>query len=316
LSAEQAQAIIMGMALGDALGRPTEFMSLAEITAQFGAAGIREPVKPIQYTDDTQLALAVGEALCTAGHAPVDELMPVMGNQFVRWLNSPDNNRAPGQTCLAAMQRYAQGVPWTESGDPDSKGSGGPMRVALIGYFYQHDVASLREVAEASCRMTHGHSAAIAASIAAAVLVKLALDCVEPIHYLGEVWRVTDGLSEDFDQALRRVSHVLGWGSETAAMRHIGDGWVAEEAVALALYCVQRYPDDYVEAVCRAANSKGDSDTVACIAGAIAGARLGLASIPADWRAECENAAYLYDLGSRIAASRLASTAGANDRNE
>jgi ADP-ribosylglycohydrolase len=76
---------------------------------------------------------------------------------------------------------------------------------------------------------------------------------------------------------------------------------VGEEAVALALYCVIGRPDDYVDCVRRAANTNGDSDSVACIAGGICAARLGLEAIPASWRERCENRDYLTDLAMRMA---------------
>jgi ADP-ribosylglycohydrolase len=90
---------------------------------------------------------------------------------------------------------------------------------------------------------------------------------------------------------------------EEAALRHIGEGWVGEEAVGLALYCVLRYPDDYVACVRRAANTNGDSDSISCIAGGIMGARLGLDAIPVDWINQCENRDYLFDLSQRMAAA-------------
>ncbi len=304
MSDRQAKAVLYGLALGDALGAPTEFLDLGAIREKFGPAGIQEPPAVALYTDDTQMTAAIAEALVAAGTLPLDHLMTEMGARFVRWLHSPDNNRAPGQTCLKGIRHYEAGTPWRESGLADSKGCGSAMRVAPIGYFFQHDVDALRQVAEASSLVTHGHPAALAASIGAAYLVKLALDGVEPEQYFGRLYAFTDGIAEDFDQALRRLSHVLGWGDEVAAMRHIGQGWVAEEAVALALYCVLRYPDSYVDAVRRGANSGGDSDSVACIAGGIAAARLGLEAIPADWIARCENRDYLAHLGEQLAASR------------
>ena len=175
------------------------------------------------------------------------------------------------------------------------------MRVAAIGYLYQHDEARLREVAEASGLITHGHPAAVAASIAAAYAVKLALDGVNVAEYLPRIMLFVEGISEDFDAALYRVAHAGAWTDEEAALDHIGQGWVGEEAVALALYCVIRYPDDYAACVRRAANSNGDSDSVACIAGGISGARLGLEAIPLVWRERCENRDYLRDLALRMA---------------
>jgi ADP-ribosylglycohydrolase len=110
-----------------------------------------------------------------------------------------------------------------------------------------------------------------------------------------------DGLSDDLDAALLRVGHVLAWVDEEAAMRHIGQGWSGEQVVALALYCVLRYTDDYAGCVRRAANFSGNSASIACIAGGILGARLGtLEAIPMDWIERCENRVYLLDLGRRL----------------
>ncbi|MBN2472258.1 MAG: ADP-ribosylglycohydrolase family protein [Anaerolineae bacterium] len=304
MSEKQAQAILYGVALGDALGAPTEFLSLRQIRERFGQEGIQEPPAPALYTDDTQMTLAVTEALILAGVQPVDQIMTEMGAQFVRWLHSPENDRAPGQTCMRGVRRFEEGMPWAEAGLPESKGCGSAMRVAPIGYFFQHRVETLREVAQASSLITHRHPAALAASIGAAYLIKLALDGVAPEQYLGRLYALTEGIAEDYDQALRRVSHVLGWGDEVAAMRYIGEGWVAEEAVALALYCVLRHPDSYVDAARRGANSEGDSDSVACIAGGAAAARLGIESIPQDWIERCEKREYIARTAMQLAASR------------
>ncbi len=304
MSEKQAQAVLMGLALGDAFGWPVEFLSLEQITAQYGLAGIQEPPDPALYTDDTQMTVALAEALVEAGGTDIERLMLAVGRRFVEWLHNPDNNRAPGNTCLAGMRNFERGIPWRQSGLAHSKGCGSAMRVAAVGYYYQHDLDRLQEAARASGLITHGHPAAVAASIGAAYLVKLALDGEPPDVYLSRLFALTTGISEDHDNALRRLGQVLGWGDEVAAMRHIGQGWVGEEAVALALYCVLRYPDDYVAAMRRAANSDGDSDSIACIAGGILGARLGLEAIPEAWRARCENHRYLADLGARLAAAR------------
>lgn len=306
MGVEQAQAILLGLALGDALGWPVEFASLDRIQDEHGPAGIQEPPDPALYTDDAQMTIALAEALVEAGRADIDHLMAVVGRRFVAWLHSPDNNRAPGRTCLTGVRNFESGVPWREAGLAHSKGCGSAMRVAAVGYFYQHDPQRLQEVAHASGLITHRHPAAVAASVGAAYLVKLALDGEPPDTFFPRLVALTAGMSDDYDDALRRLGQVLGWGDEVAAMRHIGQGWVGEEAVTLALYCVLRYPDNYVAAVRRAANSDGDSDSIACIAGGILGARLGLVAIPESWQARCENQAYLADLGVRLAAARTA----------
>jgi ADP-ribosylglycohydrolase len=230
--------------------------------------------------------------------------MEAVGRRFIHWMHSPDNNRAPGSTCVAGVRRLEGGLSWRDSGIVASKGCGSAMRVAAIGYLYQHDTARLREVAEASGVITHRHPAAIAASTAGAYLVKLALDGTAVTDYMQRTMSFTDGISDEFDAAILRVGHVMGWPNEEAALDHIGKGWTGDEAIALALYCVLRYPNDYTACVRRAANSAGDSDSIACIAGGIMGARLGLEAIPAGWRARCERRDYLAELGTRMAQAR------------
>jgi ADP-ribosylglycohydrolase len=307
MSRDRAAAILFGLALGDGLGAPVEFLSLTEIKQRYGARGIQEPATPALYTDDTQMTLALAEGLLDAGlTASIDTQMRAIGSRFIAWLHSPDNNRAPGNTCLQGIQRFEQGIAWNEAGLVQSKGCGSAMRVAAVGYLFQHDETRLREIAIASSLITHRHPTAIAASVAAAYAIKLALDGISISEYLPRMMRFTDGKSDELDAALYRIGHAGAWTDEEKALAHIGEGWTGEEAVALALYCVCRYPDDYRACVRRAANTNGDSDSIACIAGGIMGARLGLEAIPTEWRARCENAGYLDDLAARMAAARSA----------
>lgn len=304
MSRNEAQAILFGLALGDAMGWPVEFKNLNAIQNEYGTLGIQEPPNPALYTDDTQMTTALTEGILDAGvDAPIDDLMNAIGKRFIEWkYNAP--RRAPGTTCMNAVTRFENGFPWRDAGIAGSKGCGSAMRVATIGYMYQHDENRLRHVAHASGLITHGHPAAVAASIAGAYLVKLALDGVPPEEYMRRTMQFCDGISDEFDAAILRVGHVLGWGDEEAALRHIGQGWVGEEAVGLAVYCVLRYPDDYVTCMRRAANTNGDSDSIACIAGGIMGARLGMEAIPAAWVDRCENRDYLFDLAERMAAAK------------
>jgi len=236
--------------------------------------------------------------------ADLEAQMAAIGRRFIAWLHSPENNRAPGNACIVGVRRFESGVSWRAAGLPHSKGCGSAMRVAPIGYVYQRDPARLREIASASSLITHGHPAALAASVGAAYLVKLSLDGVHPRDYMRRVLEFTDGISDEFDAAIYRVGHTLGWTDEAGALDHIGQGWTGEEAVALALYCVLRYPDDYVACVRRAANTNGDSDTIACIAGGVMGARLGMSAIPASWVARCEHQETIADVARRLDAAR------------
>ncbi|MBW1896990.1 MAG: ADP-ribosylglycohydrolase family protein, partial [Deltaproteobacteria bacterium] len=127
------------------------------------------------------------------------------------------------------------------------------------------------------------------------------LDGVPPQTMISELLSFTQGISSEFDEAILKVEKCLGWEDEEKALAYLGEGWIGEEAVALALYCFLRYPDNYEKVVIRGANTNGDSDSIACIAGSISGASLGVEAIPEDWIRGIEKSQYLDDLATRLA---------------
>jgi ADP-ribosylglycohydrolase len=299
---EKVLGMIYGLALGDALGAPVEFWELKGIRERYGPDGIQELPSPALFTDDTQMTLAVAEALVAAGHQDLGAIMAAISQNFVAWLRSPENNRSPGGACLYGARQLEAGVPWWKSGKPNSKGCGAAMRVAPIGYLYQHNLPKLRRVAAASALTTHHHPTAQLGAVAAAFLVKLALDHLSPEDMLPPLELETHGQVLEFDQALARLEEALEMTSPDAALAHIGEGWVAEEAVIMALYCFLKSPDDFLATIRRGANIKGDSDSIACIAGAISGAYLGVRALPPAWVNRLEKSAYLADVAQRLAA--------------
>ena len=298
----KAKGMIFGLAIGDALGYPTEFMPLSAIKSKYGPNGIQDLLKsPALFSDDTQMTIAIAEALIKAGDQDLDTTMEAIRSEFIKWRHSSENNRAPGNACLAGVATMERGVHWSESGVADSKGCGTAMRVAPIGYLYQNDPKTLKTVARASGICTHGHRTAVVASIGAAYLIKLALDDTPPEQMISQLLHFTSGISKEFDNALIKVEKCLRWNDEEKALKYLGEGWIGEEAVALALYCFLRYPDDYRKAVLRGANTNGDSDSIACIAGSISGARMGIEAIPQAWIGNIEKSGYLDDLALRLA---------------
>ena len=174
------QGCMVGLAVGDALGWPTEFIhDLSIIRNKYGPDGLTDLVADRHpagtYTDDTQMSLCVARALIGAGKKPLDELMQVMAREFVDWMKSPDNNRAPGTTCMAGCRNLENGLPWRDAGVPGSTGCGSAMRTAPIGLYFWDDEAQLIEVAKASSVLTHRHPTAQASAAATALLVAWAV---------------------------------------------------------------------------------------------------------------------------------------------
>ncbi len=309
---DAARGLLLGGALGDALGWPVEFASWTAIQARYGPAGIQEPPDPAVYTDDTQMTVALAEALvATPAGTDLDALMAEVSRRFIAWSHDPETPlTAPGNTCLAGVAALERGVPWHQAGLAESKGCGACMRVAPVGFFYQHAPEQLRHVARAQGWLTHRHPASDAACLGAATLVKLALDGVPTAAWPEAVLAAAGGIAGEFDAAIGRVVTALSWADDRRALDHIGPqrggGWIAEEAVAMALYCVLRHPDDFAAATRLGANITGDSDSVAAIAGGLVGARRGPEGLPAHWLARLKNRARLEALAAELAHKRAA----------
>ncbi|WP_285560681.1 ADP-ribosylglycohydrolase family protein [Actinoplanes regularis] len=322
-----ASGSMFGLAYGDALGRPTEFQDYGSIVAAYGLGGPRELTgDPARVTDDTQMALAVGEALLEVGDPAPESFEPVLRRRFVEWLKSPDNTRSPGMTCLHACVGLAEGLPWARATQIRSKGCGANMRVTPVGLVPGLSDDQRAGAAQLQAALTHGHPTALAASELTAYAVRRLRDGLAPAdlldallrrcaeqrvnyrgEWLGELWRqpgvssprtfMAHGWDECAD-ALHRVEAAMSAGRhEGDPCRATGAGWVAEEALATALYCYLISPGEPVAVLGRAAATSGDSDSIACLAGSFAGAALGQAAWPAEWRSRIEYADRLARLG-------------------
>lgn len=308
---------IVGLAVGDALGHATEFVSsLAAIRLRWGSEGVTDFVPSGKhpagtFTDDTQMTVAVARALCRAGRRDLDALMELMGEEFVAWSRSPHNNRAPGGTCLAGCRNLARGLHWRDAGVKGSKGCGAAMRAAPVGLYFADDDAAMIRVAAAQSALTHSHPTGVASGVAAAAPVAWAargggldgmLDYTrQKVSELSEELLVDVGcdprvvkklgVREMLDALDQVAEHASTEAEDVCAL--LGGAWVGEEAVACALWCVLRAGGDFRGAALRGANSSGDSDSIACIAGSIAGALGGIDAVPAQWVAQVEKSARL-----------------------
>ncbi|MEU0456196.1 ADP-ribosylglycohydrolase family protein [Streptomyces sp. NPDC006129] len=328
---QAATGALTGLALGDALGYPTEFNDVPTIIAQHGPWRELPLPKHAYVSDDTQMTLAVGRAVRSAmdrGLLTPMVLARTLREEFVDWYQSPQNNRAPGGTCLRACSLLKdEARPWQDASQTGSKGCGANMRVAPLGLVPGLSDEQRAGAAQLQAALTHGHPTGLAAADLTAHAVRLLAQGTEPAalvgllrsyalenrsHYherwLGDLWRrAQDASPEQFiargwDECLEildRLQHAVRTVSpETDPCLATGEGWIAEEALATGLLCFLLFPEEPVTALRRAACTAGDSDSIACLAGAFAGAHLGAEAWPSDWADRIEYRSDLLTLGA------------------
>ena len=205
-------------------------------------------------------------------------LLEDMADADVAALNQ---RRAPGNTCISALRSERMGT--VDEPLNDSKGCGGVMRIAPVG------LATVEQPFDTGCdiaAITHGHPSGYLAAGALAQLIAgiseglsldRALDGVEGI--LRRRWR-----HEEVLEALAAARSLAASDAEPGpeAVETLGAGWVAEEALAISVYCAL-VARDFSRGVLLAVNHSGDSDSTGAITGNILGAQLGYAALPSAW---------------------------------
>ena len=309
----------LGAAIGDALGAPRVGMTRDEIAADFptcafgdapevmaytipvGEFGIPEQgarLKPGQWTDDTQLLLALAQTILDEGGILVPE---AWAHSLVRWLNS--GVRGPGLSTLqAALQLRTGAVAWDEAADPEGGGCGAATRVAPVGLRYAGADELRGIVAVTQAQITHGGADAQAASLAMAEAVALAINAEASdatawdggafLRTIRERVEAANPAFAEFGRCLALAETLLTDDVPMPdAIRVLGvSGW-SREAVPCALYCVARRGQDFEALLCTAVSLTGDAtDAIGCMVGAIGGAWHGLAAIPTQWRETVEGA--------------------------
>lgn len=312
--ADRVRGCLLGGAVGDALGAPVEFATWSNIQARYGSEGVTDLEPPGRFTDDTQMTLFTCEGLIRASvrgrgrglgiwHPP-----SIVRQAYLRWLHTqgvpwpeaaPDHSKrrdapdgwlvhdqrlhrrmAPGNTCLSALASGGHGT--TTVPINDSKGCGGVMRVAPVGLFNRS--LSADDAYRYGCEiaaLTHGHPDGWHAAGALAVVVQALAGGAS----VAEGVAVAAGLTSTSIRGVLEVAMAVasdGLPEPSAIEQRLGAGWVADEALAIAVCCALA-ADDFASGVLAAVNHSGDTDSTGAICGNILGALHGEASIPGTW---------------------------------
>lgn len=218
------------------------------------------------------------------------------------------SRRAPGNTCLSALETRAKEDhvnSFINSPINRSKGCGGIMRIAplalkyRLGENFDGDIEQIdMEAAELSA-ITHSHSLGYMPSSVVSHIISRILCSHDEMSLKDMVLEARDSVSKLFaedknlpvlvdiiDKAVR-----LSEKTDTDDLDNIhalGEGWVAEETLGIALYCALKYQNDFSKAMIVSVNHKGDSDSTGAVTGNILGALIGYDAIDSKWKKDLE----------------------------
>lgn len=312
---DKIRGCMMAGATGDALGYEVEFMSRNAILARFGDQGITKFALDSNgkalISDDTQMTLFTANGLLNTTRLQVEPKYAVVW-AYIDWYYTQTGKRskrkscwisdicalhslrAPGNTCMSSLDAIACGKePYN-----NSKGCGGIMRVAPVPLYAAvcdgFDDVGVAQLAADAAECTHQHPLGfLPASLLAVLLyelvqmtaeqVRVEIDCIvaETLVLLDEIYKdkyvnEKQYLKELTGKAVRLARTDM---PDADAISSLGEGWIAEETWAIALYCAIRHIDSVEDAIIAAVNHDGDSDSTGSVCGNIMGAIYGYGHI-------------------------------------
>lgn len=286
---DKIKSVMIGHAVGDALGVPVEFASREEIAENpvtdmegFGTY----PYPAGTWSDDTSMSLAALDVLAK-GNIDWDGIM----DNFGKWLD--DGEFTPtgeafdvGRTCLNAIIRYFnKGTEATESGGADehSNGNGSLMRIhpfALMSAFNRRIHCNWETFIEKASSLTHAHERSMLACKIYTLILHRLLDIPrkESVSFaLG--WA---DCRYDENPEHKHYKRLFSPNFDKTPIAEINNSGYVVDSLEAAIWCLMT-TDSYKDCVLKAVNLGGDTDTIAAIAGGLAGALYGYDAIPSEW---------------------------------
>ena len=275
---DRYEGAMLGVAVGDAMGAPLEFMSAAEIKRKHGE--VREMlgggwlnVEPGEVTDDTQMTLAVAEGIAAAGADP----FKAIGENFLRWYGTRPKD--VGNTCASVLSTMAYGRDgyegdWQKAAaqlctrtNGKTAGNGALMRTVYPALYYRH-TSTAEDVAVRIGRMTHWHGTSDHTVRAYTEAVHtIANSEISPEDARAEMERIMVAVRKLAEKQERTAPQPTGY---------------CLDSLMCAINAI-RDTDSFEDALVCATNLGGDADTIGAIAGGLAGAIYGASQIPLRW---------------------------------
>ena len=270
---------LLGLAVGDALGAPAEFLTAEQVAQRWGiltemVGGGCHDCEPGEITDDTEMMLCLAESLVSRGVFDAEDIM----RRYVAWFDTDPVD--VGITVRTVMLGVKSGTTWERAARRAHEvlgrmtaGNGSLMRTAPVALRYVNEPQSRAAVALADSALTHFDQVAGWACVAFDELIAAAI--------AGELGEQLPAIAARLQEDDPRVAVVLRQAGEATREEIVASGYVLDTLKA-ALWAVLR-SGSFEDALITAVNLGDDADTAGAVAGALAGALYGEAAIPARW---------------------------------
>ena len=306
----QIKAVMLGHAVGDALGVPVEFQSRERLEKDpvvdmrgFGTY----PVPAGSWSDDTSMSLAALDSLAS-GQIDYNEIM----DNFVKWCF--DNEYTPtgemfdiGRTCMDAIRNYAlcqeggKNALLCGCDDEFSNGNGSLMRIhpfVLMAFFKEDLHKDWKQIIENGSSLTHRHPCSTLACRLYAEILRHLLLCPNR-GILLDAYKFVRGNCRH-ETEFERYHNLFSLNFPATPIEKIKSSGYVVDTLEAAVWCLLT-TNSYRECVLKAVNLGEDTDTVAAIAGGLAGALYGLDAIPKEWLAQLKKREYIEEMCERAA---------------
>ncbi len=294
---DRFRATLLGLAVGDALGAPLEFMHAREIAERFGTVrdmigGGWLNVAPGEVTDDTQMMLCLAESLAQRSTFDPDDVV----SKFIIWFDTHPKDM--GNTTQAVLTLIKNEANWRSAArkahdllEGKSAGNGSLMRVAPIGLLFHQNENLLIEASFTSSKLTHWDD------LAAESCVAFNLILADLLHGFGPdeaIQNAVDKMLPRNEEVAETLENVRDKDFEELAPT----GFVLDTLEAALWHLL--HAETFENALIRAVNMGGDADTIGAVTGALAGAYFGLGAIPARWLETLQDREIIEELADRL----------------
>ena len=280
---------IIGHAIGDAMGVPTEFclrenLEKNPVTDMVGTGTYNQPAG--SWSDDTSMELATIDSFIQKGQFDYDDIL----TKWQKWLNN--NEYTPnnfvfdvGRTCLKAIHNHYSGIPALECGlaSIDSNGNGSLMRmlpVALYAYYRDLKDEEIIELTNNISSLTHRHNISKLGCYIYVRYIMFLLDGKDK-NEAYNLLRYIDYSSYD-EESISKYERILKNSIKDYPLSEISSSGYVVHTLECALWILLN-TNSFEEAILKSTNIGEDTDTVGAVTGSMAGIIYGSDSIPKKW---------------------------------